>query len=175
MYFLVRNYEEFTENKNLTKMSILSLRQYLIWGTSTISSLRPSDTYMRRETRQALLHWYRKWMGADQATSHHLNQDGNIVNWTLGNKLQWNFHRNSHIFIHANTFENFVWKRRPYFLRLNVLILHYNDVTMDAIASQITSLTITQTQIKENIKAPRYWPLCGEFTGDRWILRTNGQ
>ena len=26
-----------------------------------------------------------------------------------------------------------------------------------------------QTQIKENIKAPRHWPLCGEFTGDRWI------
>ena len=32
-----------------------------------------------------------------------------------------------------------------------------------------------QTQIKENIKAPRHWPLCGEFTGDRWIPRTNGQ
>ena len=30
-------------------------------------------------------------------------------------------------------------------------------------------------QIKENIKAPRHWPLCGEFTGDRWIPRTNGQ
>ena len=30
-------------------------------------------------------------------------------------------------------------------------------------------------QIKENIKAPRYWPLCGEFTGDRWIPRTKGQ
>ena len=24
-----------------------------------------------------------------------------------------------------------------------------------------------QTQIKENIKAPRHWSLCGEFTGDR--------
>ena len=24
-------------------------------------------------------------------------------------------------------------------------------------------------QIKENIKALRHWPLCGEFTGDRWI------
>ena len=23
-----------------------------------------------------------------------------------------------------------------------------------------------QTQIKENIKAPRHWPLCGEFTGN---------
>ena len=45
---------------------------------------------------------------------------------------------------------------------------------MDAVASQITSLTIvsqpiTETQIKENFKAPRHWPLCGEFTGDRWI------
>ena len=27
----------------------------------------------------------------------------------------------------------------------------------------------------ENIKAPRHWPLCGEFTGDRWIPRPNGQ
>ena len=32
-----------------------------------------------------------------------------------------------------------------------------------------------QTQIKENIKAPCHWPLCGEFTGERWIPRTNGQ
>ena len=30
-------------------------------------------------------------------------------------------------------------------------------------------------QIKENIKAPRHWPLCGDFTGDRWIPPTNGQ
>ena len=28
---------------------------------------------------------------------------------------------------------------------------------------------------QRNIKAPRHWPLCGEFTGDRWIPRTNGQ
>ena len=45
---------------------------------------------------------------------------------------------------------------------------------MSAIASQITSLTIVcwnfiQAQIKENIKAPRLWQLCGEFTGDRWV------
>ena len=47
---------------------------------------------------------------------------------------------------------------------------HYNDVMMSTMASQITSLTIVysiviQAQIKENIKAPRHWPLCGEFTG----------
>ena len=28
---------------------------------------------------------------------------------------------------------------------------------------------------KENIKAPRHWPLRGEFTGNRWIPCTNGQ
>ena len=30
-----------------------------------------------------------------------------------------------------------------------------------------------KAQIKENIKGGRYWPLCGEFTGHRWILRTH--
>ena len=59
----------------------------------------------------------------------------------------------------------------------------YNDVLTSAMASQITSLTIFFTQslilaqIKENIKAPRHWPLCGELTGDRyrWIPRTKSQ
>ena len=51
---------------------------------------------------------------------------------------------------------------------------------MGAMTFQITSLTIVdatfiQAQIKEDIKAPRHWPLCGEFTGDRLIPRTNGQ
>ena len=32
-----------------------------------------------------------------------------------------------------------------------------------------------KAQIKENIKAPRHWTLCGDFTGDRWIPYTKGQ
>ena len=51
---------------------------------------------------------------------------------------------------------------------------------MSAMASQITSLTIVYTTFysgvnKKNIKAPRHWPLWGEFTGDQWIPRTKGQ
>ena len=42
-------------------------------------------------------------------------------------------------------------------------------------ASRLFTQSFIQTQIKENIKAARHWPLCGEFTGDRWIPRTNGQ
>ena len=56
---------------------------------------------------------------------------------------------------------------------------HYNDVIMNERLKSPTSRLFTQsfiqTQIKENIKAPRHWPLCGEFTGDGWIPRTNGQ
>ena len=42
-------------------------------------------------------------------------------------------------------------------------------------ASRLFSQPFIQPQIKENIKAPRHWPLCGEFTGRRWIPRTIGQ
>ena len=42
-------------------------------------------------------------------------------------------------------------------------------------ASLLFTQPFIQTQIKENIKAPRHWPMCGEFTGDRWIPRTNDQ
>ena len=56
----------------------------------------------------------------------------------------------------------------------------YSDVIMGAMASQITSLTIVYWTVysgadKKNIKAPRRWPLRGEYTGDWWIPRTNGQ
>ena len=51
---------------------------------------------------------------------------------------------------------------------------------MSAMASQITTLTIVYATVylgadKKNIKAPRHWPLCGEFTGYRWIPRTKDQ
>ena len=41
-------------------------------------------------------------------------------------------------------------------------------------ASRLFAQLFVHAQIKENIKAPRHWPLCGEFTADRWIPRTNG-
>ena len=46
---------------------------------------------------------------------------------------------------------------------------YYLDDFMSAMVPQI------QAQMKENITVPRQWPLCGEFTGDRWIHRPKGQ
>ena len=59
-------------------------------------------------------------------------------------------------------------------------IIDYSDVIMSrwrlkSPALRLFTQPFIQVQIKENIKAPRHWPLCGEFTGDRWIPRPNGQ
>ena len=70
---------------------------------SLINSLRPSDAYMHQQINH---HWFRQWLVAWPAPSHYLNHCWNIVNWTLGNKLQWNLNRNSNIFIQENAFEN---------------------------------------------------------------------
>ena len=42
-------------------------------------------------------------------------------------------------------------------------------------ASRLFTQAFILTQIRENIKVLRHWPLCREFTGDRWIPCTNGQ
>ena len=36
-------------------------------------------------------------------------------------------------------------------------------------AARLFTQPFIQAQINENIKAPRHWPLLGEFTGDRRI------
>ena len=46
------------------------------------------------------------------------------------------------------------------------MTVHYDDIIMGAMASQIPASwlfiqLLFQTQIEENIKTPRHWPLCG--------------
>ena len=58
--------------------------------------------------------------------------------------------------------------------------IHYSDVMMSAMASQITGVLIVYLAInsdadKKNMKVPRHWPLWGEFTGYQWIPHTKGQ
>ena len=67
---------------------------------------------------QHLTHWGRVThicidnltiIGSDNGLSPgrlYLNQCWNIVNWTVMNKLQWNFNVNSYILIQENAFEN---------------------------------------------------------------------
>ena len=62
----------------------------------------------------------------------------------------------------------------------NESILHYSDVIMGALASQITSLTIVYSAVYSGADERKHQSsaslaLCGEFTDDWWIPRTNGQ
>ena len=76
-------------------------------------------------------------------------------------------------------------QREPIFwwalLLMSMLVwsLHWRHNERDDIskspAAPVFTQTLVQAQIKENINAPRHWPLWGEFTGDRWIPHTKGQ
>ena len=77
---------------------LLGLRQPLHWGRVTHVGFSELG-----------YHWFR-WLGTWPALSHYLIQCWDIVNWTLRNKLQWNFNRNSKIFIQENAFKNVIWK-----------------------------------------------------------------
>ena len=58
----------------------------------------------------------------------------------------------------------------------HLMVYPYNNVTMGAIASQITSLTIVNSIVySDAYQRKHHWPLWAEFTGDRWIPHTNGQ
>ena len=46
------------------------------------------------------------------------------VDWTPGNKFQWNGNQNSYIFIKENPFQYVVWKMAAIFLGLNLLSYH---------------------------------------------------
>ena len=101
------------------------------YGVESLNSLRPSDSYT------CICGSKLATIGSDNSLSpgHYLNQCWNIVNWSLGNKLQWNLNWNLHIFIHENAFENVVRKLaailfRPQWVKLKliqVIVCHLLD------------------------------------------------
>ena len=59
---------------------------------------------------------------------------------------------------------------------------HHNTMTswwarwrLKSPASWLFTQLFIQAQVRENIKAPRLWPFCGEFAGEPWISRTKDQ
>ena len=112
---------------------------------------------------------------------HHAMDKNSLLVIITHNYLKYTFCMHIYDFPSANLVV--VWDKclaRPPLTHRYITFGHCSDVIMDTMASQITSLaivylTVYSAQIKQIIKAPRHWPWCGEFTGDRWIPRTNGQ
>ena len=78
-----------------------------------------------------------------------------------------------------------LWEISRYYTRhilcqIKHVAYHYLDIIMTAIASQITILTIVYSTVylgsdQRKHQSAASLPLCGEFSGGRWIPRTNGQ
>ena len=43
------------------------------------------------------------------------------------------------------------------------------NMRLESLAWRLFTQPFIQAQMKENIKAPRHWPMCVEFTGGWWI------
>ena len=72
----------------------------------SFNSSPPTATYMRQWNGSALVQIMAGHLFS--VPSYYLNQCWVIVNWSLGNNLQWNFNQNTKLFIHKNAFENIV-------------------------------------------------------------------
>ena len=89
------------------------------------------------------------WLVAWSAPSHCLKQCWNIVNWTLRNKLQWNFNQNTKLFIHENASENILCKKAAILSRGRWV----NLLPLDQMASVLqTTFPETFLQRKEKKK-----------------------
>ena len=84
--------------------------------------------------------------------------------------LQENALENIVYCVQASTVVDIAWSADR-----NIGALQRRHNGRDGVSNHQAHHSLLNRLFKENIKDPRHWPLCGEFTGDRWIPRTNGQ
>ena len=110
----------FLENKHLSKVNkdMNIKRPFDVFMTSNQAKLlrdrhQFSPQYPIKIWTWLLICWhhsFRKYLVAGSAPRHYLNKCSNIVNWILGNKLQWNLNRNCNTFIQEEAFESVICK-----------------------------------------------------------------
>ena len=92
----------------------------------------------------------------DSAPRHYRNQYWVIVNWTLGNKLQWNFNQNTKPVVHDNASQNIACEMvaisaRPQcvyrgWVRVNFTgKLTVRNVTVLAVRNVLANLTLSSS------------------------------
>ena len=59
-------------------------------GDKALPALMMTHLYISKLVQ----YWFKYWLVACSATSHYLNQCWLIVEWTTGNKFQWNYNEN---------------------------------------------------------------------------------
>ena len=96
--------------------------------------------------------------GANQATSHYLNQCWNIVNSHLRNTFQWNLQRNSYHFIQENAFEMVVWNMAAILSRPQCVNKLYSSDTTNLL-KKLTNQIVTMACKVSSGSSTIYWGL----------------
>ena len=85
---------------------------FIVFNIWPLNLMLWTNESLRFFTLTYLPAYMRQWIGSAlikiMAPSHYLNQCWDIVNWTLRNKVQWNFNQNTNIFVSRKC----IWKYR---------------------------------------------------------------
>ena len=115
------------------------------------------------------------------------NMEGDVAVWrhwelcirkSSSTEIHWNF---TGLLLWEDKTCQFTMKSSPIEINWNftgsnhALQWRHNERNLKSPAPRLFTQLFVQVQIKEYIKVPRHWPLCAEFTGDRWIPHTKGQ
>ena len=160
---------------------------------TTISSA--NDAYihvyihMHLSFQVSALFWFRLWHMYLTDQCVNLKLPATATTTEMPGKYSINYIYIFHIHIYADLYADPVYVNKIFFTiwwrgllpPTSLHLLHYSDIAMSAMASQITGILIVCSTVctgadkKKSVKAPHHWPLRGESTGDRWIPLTKGQ
>ena len=105
-----------------------------------------------------------------------LKDVGEIINYVSFKCMQWLIFWHSREILVRRMLQDLIRFKKYRFVKWSLQWRHNerdgvsNHQRLDCLLNRLFKV-----QIKENIKAPRHWPLCREFAVDRWIPPTKGQ
>ena len=127
----------------------------------------------RKSSLMISQYWFESWLGAvRQQASTWTN-----VNWALYRHIASLAH-NEFTYSRQRTLYVVIigLDKDLLFISLSTTMTsQWARWSLKSSALRLFTQPFIQVQIKENMKVPRNRPLWGEFTGDRWILLTEGQ
>ena len=146
---------------------LISKHQYQIINSLKVTSTGSDDVFVAWSVPTIIVAW--------SAPSHYLNQCWNIIDWTLRNKLHWNFNRNSDIFIHENVLE-YVSKMvailsQPQCVKWQRM---YGGIKFVWVVLAVrTSVSTVMPKFRENLLPKLVWLRCSTFQSCLFVSREN--
>ena len=135
-----------------------------------MDSVLRQSSLLKRIHMKEYFHWFASSISIkERCTSKAILQSNSMLNDFVLGIFYRNKRRNSTWIVFPD------WTNCNRFHEAITLTFQWAQWRLKSSASRLFTQSLIQAQIKENIKAPRHWSWCGEFTADRRIPHTKGQ